>query len=336
MPCYHPKVAFRAKHKNENGKRPLTFMPQDAAIADIQVMKRVKNPDAFRDVKPLMIPCGDCLGCRLEQARQWAVRCMHEASLHEENCFVTLTYNDENLPADGCVSKREFQLFMKRLRKKFSKEVIRFYGCGEYGKKFNRPHYHICIFGFDFPDKEILRSANYFEKNGKIKKTGGFDLYRSAALEEVWTKGFSSIGEVTFESAGYVARYIGKKAVKEERDKHYGNKVPEFALMSRGGVRYLSDGTRVQTFGIGHDWFEKYHGDIYPKDFFTLGGVKYRPARYYDNLLGKVNPELLAELKIQREKEQEENDHGLIWLSDREKFKKCQTKNLHRRFENEN
>jgi hypothetical protein len=133
MPCYFPITAWRSKDgKNEAGKWPVVFKPT-AGYLD----------------KELKLPCGRCIGCRLERSRQWAVRCVHEASLHEKNCFITLTYSPENLPKDGSLDVSHFQKFMKRFRKRFG-PGIRFFHCGEYGESLSRPHYHACIFGFDF------------------------------------------------------------------------------------------------------------------------------------------------------------------------------------------
>ena len=122
----------------------------------------------------LELPCGQCIGCRLERSRQWAMRCLHEASLHDFNAFITLTYSDSNLPPGGSLHYTDFQLFMKRLRKRAGMPV-RFYCGGEYGESGTvRPHFHACLFGYDFPDKVFY------------KKTGsGERIYTSKLLESV-------------------------------------------------------------------------------------------------------------------------------------------------------
>ena len=126
-------------------------------------------------VRSLQLPCGKCLGCRLERSRQWAMRCMHEASLYERNCFITLTYNDAHLPANRNLEYSDFQKFMKRFRKRFPSTKIRFYMAGEYGEKFGRPHFHACIFNFDFPDRKYLKTTG-----------SGSKLYTSKLLESLW------------------------------------------------------------------------------------------------------------------------------------------------------
>ena len=188
MPCYHPLSAFQCV---------------DGSI----VFYESKRHDT---VKSLFLPCGQCVGCRLERSRQWAIRCMHEAQMHEKNCFITLTYDDAHLPGDRSLHYRDFQLFIKRLRKRYPGRRIRYYMAGEYGENFGRPHWHACLFGIDFDDKSLWKrtSANSL-------------LYRSADLELLWPFGYSSIGDVTFESAAYVARYIMKKVTGKNADQHY-------------------------------------------------------------------------------------------------------------------
>jgi len=245
-------------------------------------------------------PCGMCKGCRIDASKNWAVRCYHEAMLHEENCFITLTYNDENLPEKKSVSKKEMSKFMKKLRKEIYPQKVRFFGAGEYGET-NRPHYHLLLFGYNFDDRYIFRTAqrSIFTRNGidKHRKTkGNSDLYRSETLEKIWNKGFSTIGEANYESAAYVARYVCKKIIqtpqskKLEGDKikeHYGDRETEFALMSRMP-------------GIGKEWLERYLRDVYPKDFVTIKGRKYRPPRYYDEYLKKCKPKEMIEIKKKR------------------------------------
>lgn len=262
MPCYHPIVAYRARtgRNPETGKWPLVFSPKEG----------------YTDM-PVQIPCGQCIGCRLAKAREWAIRCVHEASLHDVNSFVTLTYSDANLPADGSLDKRALQLFMKRLRKKFG-DGIRFYGCGEYGSEFQRPHYHLIIFGW-FPADAVPLSPFTTKSPSK--------LYLSADLMRLWPFGYSSVGQVTFDSACYVARYVNKKLTGDCAEEHYQGRQPEFALMSRRP-------------GVGHDFVEKYMSDIYPRDEVVLkDGLKLRPPSYYDNIYDKVTGHL-DEIKVRR------------------------------------
>lgn len=228
---------------------------------------------------PLTIPCGRCIGCRLERSRQWALRCMSEAQLHPDNSFITLTYSDDFLPSDLSLDKSHFQNFMKRLRFAHPEKKIRFYACGEYGENFSRPHYHAIIFNHDFTPR-LHHSTR-----------SGHRLYTSPELEKLWPYGFHYIGEVSFDSAAYVARYITKKIGGSIAADHYQGRTPEFSLMSLKP-------------GIGQAWFEKYHRDCYPSDFMVNNGVKHTVPKYFDLLLDRMNPALLFKLKAKRKKAQ--------------------------------
>lgn len=221
--------------------------------------------------RELSLPCGQCIGCRLERSRQWAIRCMHESQMHDFSSFVTLTYNDNTLPEDHSLDYRHFQLFMKRLRKHFAHKRLRFYMCGEYGENTQRPHYHACLFSAFFADRR---------KIGELPS--GSDLYTSPTLEQLWGYGNVSIGDVTFESAGYVARYITKKVTGPNADQHYElmdplsgeiyNRTPEFSRMSLKP-------------GIGATWFQRYKSEVYPLDRVVVRGVEMKPPKFYDRLL---------------------------------------------------
>ena len=254
---------------------------------------------------PTKRPCGTCMDCRLEYSRQWAVRCYHEAQMHEDTSFLTLTYNDDKIPKDGSVSRKELQNFMKRLRSELEKPV-RFFGCGEYGENYFRPHYHLCLFGYDFPDKEIFQIRN--------RKKGYSDmLYISEMLGRIWTKGFHTIGEVNFKTAGYTARYITKKHFGKGSDFMYDGLEPEFALMSRGQKKGGKG-------GIGKPFFEKYWRDIYPKDFITINGRKHKPPKFYDSLLEKKDLHMYQYVKACRENEafkQLPESSKELWLKNR-------------------
>ncbi len=246
---------------------------------------------AFIDM-PVTVPCGQCIGCRLDRSRQWAIRCVHEAQMHEHNSFITLTYNDDKLPPDRSLDLRHFQLFMKKLRTYLADNgfpKIRFYHCGEYGAEFGRPHYHSLIFGHDFPDKTLWKTVNELP------------LYRSATLEDLWTDGFSSIGTVTFESAAYVARYILKKITGECADDHYCEIDPETGeVLSHRRPEYTTMSRRP---GIGSAWLDKYLTDVYPSDEVILRGRSLRPPKYYDSRYELLHPKEHLELKARRKRE---------------------------------
>lgn len=279
MPCYSPLQAYYTSQLNSTtGKRIIVF-----------------KPDYFT-VEEVKLPCGQCIGCRLERSRQWAVRCMHEASLHEKNCFITLTYSTSNLPIDMSLDVREFQLFMKRLRKQFG-NGIRFFHCGEYGDKFRRPHFHACIFGMDFSDKYFWKYSE--SKNHFSNSSDKIPLFRSPILEKLWPFGYSSIGDVTFDSAAYVARYITKKITGKLAFDYYIDKEtgimlkPEYTTMSRGSKS-------LGTGGIGKGWFDKFSKDVYPNDSVVVRGREMPPPKYYDRLYELEYPDDFQRLKEKR------------------------------------
>ena len=273
MACYHPLHVFQQVAPAASGKRPLSF----------NVAKCSGNPSYV----PVTIPCGQCSGCRFERSRQWAVRCMHEASLHQSNCVITLTYAPENLPSGGSLTKRHVQLFLKRLRKKFPGTSLSYYYCGEYGARFARPHYHICLFGLDFTDRVFFQRT----KIGTL-------LYRSATLESLWIYGFSTVGDLTFNSAAYVARYIMKKIFGPKAIDHYNlidyttgevieSKLPEYTNMSLKPA-------------IGKGWITLYMDSVYRIDGVIVKGVKSKPPKYYDGMFELFYPEDFIKIKAKR------------------------------------
>lgn len=231
------------------------------------------------------VPCGQCIGCRLDRSQAWAIRCIHESKLYEDNCFITLTYSPENLPYGGTLVKQHFQNFMKRLRKKFPTVRIRYYACGEYGDNLQRPHYHACLFNFNFDDLDPIR------------QTSQYTLYTSKTLENIWGKGFCTVGALTFETAAYTARYCVKKMNGEKAKDHYTVLVPdtgelieitpEFTLMSRRP-------------GIGSKWYERYWRDYFPSDEVIHQGRRHKPPRFYAELLKETDPEMYEQMKEMR------------------------------------
>lgn len=272
MPCYKPLHGYLSRTPNSSGKRSVVFDYRKGYI-DLRVD----------------VPCGRCIGCRLERSRQWAMRCVHESQLYDDNCFITLTYDDDHLPVGGSLVKADFQKFMKRLRKRFGSGV-RYYHCGEYGDQTNRPHHHACLFNFDFDDKKLLTIAG--------RSSDAPPIFTSDVLSQLWTFGLHTIGNVTFESASYVARYIMKKINGDMADKHYNGRIPEYTTMSRRP-------------GIGFDWYKKFKCDVFPNDEVILrGGVVSKPPRYYDNLCMEEDPKLMAILKGRRARSSRDNPNN--------------------------
>lgn len=296
LTCYYPITLYRSRQGRDKvtGKWPLVTMQ-----------------NGFRDM-PGKVACGRCIGCRLERSRQWAIRCVNEASMHKENSFITLTYDDENLPIGKFVrptlKPRDLQLFFKRLRKRHG-NGIRFFACGEYGERFGRPHYHACVFGLDFQDKTFYSSKN------------GINIYTSRGLSELWPFGHNAIGDVNFETAAYVARYVVDKKLGKEASYYLQHGIePEFVRMSRRP-------------GVGASWLSRYAGDIYPHDYMVIrGGIKCKPPKFYDL---KYELDNLDEFKYIREQRKlngysHSKDSTPSRLQVREEVKLSQIKSLRR------
>lgn len=208
---------------------------------------------------------------------------MHEKQLHDSNSFITLTYNDEKLPVDGTLVKRDLVLFMKRLRK-WKGAGVRFYACGEYGDRSLRPHYHVLLFNCDFPDRRFYKKAK-----------AGEPLYTSVSLSKLWLDGFSVVGDVTFDSCAYVARYIMKKRNGHDERfyswvDHDGvchSVIPEFTVMSRRP-------------GLGFEWFAKFGEHAFNFDSVIMNGREIRPPRYYGSKYELVDAVSYERIKLKR------------------------------------
>lgn len=261
MACYYPLSAFRSPSGD------ITFVD--------------------RGGDPLSLPCGRCIGCRLERSRQWATRIMFEAQLHDTSSFLTLTYSDQCLPDPPSLDHIAIQRFFKRVRA--SGVRARYYMCGEYGESTFRPHYHVCLFGHDFSSDRYLHEVT---KNGH-------PIYRSPSLEKLWPYGFSSVCELNFETAAYVARYVLKKITGSAAEDHYRYTCPDTGEVSQLAPEYARMSLKP---GIGQKWFDKYKNDVYHgHDYIVINGRKCKPPRYFDKLLRRVDPDRYDEVKMLRE-----------------------------------
>lgn len=218
MPCYNPLRAFKIGLTNK-GKDLFKICPKDTEVVVhkgdkwIPYGKRdVVNFQQFENVREYIeVPCGKCVGCRERQAKEWTDRILMELETAESAYFVTLTYDDQYLnyigytdPVDGVVEDiptlnyRDVQLFLKQLRNTGQK--IRYFAAGEYGKKSQRPHYHLIVFNLKLDDL----------KPYKVNFEGDM-MYTSEYINKLWKKGYCVIGEVNKKTAGYTARYVLKK-----------------------------------------------------------------------------------------------------------------------------
>lgn len=365
MPCYYPIGAY-----------------QQAPNARVELYARDQR-DLFlsRLGKHFTVPCGKCSGCRRTQALNFATRCMHEASQHRYNSYITLTYDEKNLPDDLSLHHEHFVTFMKALRNALARgnrnfratllhgmldgtdtdafvryakhrtqhltnarntriltpyteqsaqletanleenpansqtvtsdalEVetkdgstpashagVRFYMGGEYGTIYGRPHYHALLFGVGFLDRKY---------HGRTKS--GAKIYTSETLSRLWPRGYSSIGDVTFASAAYIARYVMKKRTGD------GNKDTYEIIDPETGEIYFKKKEYNQMSrhpGLGKTWFQKYHDDYIHADKIRLiDGREVKPPRYYDKQLKRLDREIYEHTKHARELEQLAHAH---------------------------
>lgn len=318
MPCYYPITGYQP-----HGGGPLSFN------------------NKLADHNTITIPCGQCIGCRIKLSREWATRCMHEKQMHKHNCTITLTYNDEHLPEQQTLQYADFQLFMKRLRKRATLPAfgllpatpaillsrnttkIRFYMGGEYGEKYGRPHFHACLFGIDFADRIYNRTT-----------PAGSKIFTSNTLDKLWKKGFASIGDLTFESAAYIARYIMKKQTGDKK-KHY-----EIQDMETGEIqiRKKEFNQMSRQPGLGQAWLKKYEKDVYPHGKVIIRGHRVNTPRYYDKKYKETNQLEYEQLQYQRQQEAktQTEHHTPERLAVQEQVKKASIKSLKRNLDKDN
>lgn len=256
--CIGPLTAYYSAVVNRSGKRSLVFD------------KRL----SFSGV-PIAIECGQCIECKMERARKMAVRCMNEMRMHKQACFMTLTYEDKKLPLAGTLRKDHLQKFMKRLRHDTG-AGLRFYACGEYGETYLRPHYHVLLFNYDFPDKR------FFDRTDR-----DHELFVSKRLDKIWGYGHTVLGGVDFESCAYVSGYMKKVITGDIAEEHYYSRESEFSLQSTNP-------------GLGHEYYLKYAHEIYAHDSIIINGRPSRPPRYYDERYKALDSMGLDEIKRKR------------------------------------
>lgn len=247
-----------------------------------------------------LIPCGQCMGCRLDYSKEWANRVMLEAETCKgPNYFVTLTYDDAHLPRRTAIKAdtgeiktvstlvpEDLQKFLKKLRSRWKRhyevENIRFFGGGEYGEETARAHYHLAIFNLPIFDLKAYKQ----NPNGDM-------MYTSAELETVWGNGYVVIGELNWSSAAYIARYMTKKVKGPEGQRVYKDSgiEPPYVRMSRRP-------------GIGQEYYEKHKEHIYEADSLWVPckgkSKQIKPPKYFDRLYERENQARIEELKASR------------------------------------
>lgn len=240
-------------------------------------------PSDGRAYVTIWLPCGTCILCREENARQWAVRIVHESSLHADNCFITFTYSDKHLPEYNSLAYKEhMQPMWKRLRHHIGD--LRYYAVGEYGDKTQRPHYHACLFGHAFLEGRTM------------VRNGPMPLWTHPLLEKVWGLGHVSIGALKFETARYTASYVTKKLRSKQKYVRVEEETGELIPLEQPRA-YMSLNP-----AIGAEWLNRYGDDVFMRDYVIINGKKQKPPKYYEKWLGKRSKIALQMVKEERER----------------------------------
>lgn len=270
MACYHPIEA----QQDEPGQVP--------------------RFNIKRGTGNLALPCGKCIGCKSSYATQWANRCTHETTQWKNNCFLTLTYDDDHIPEDGALRPDHLQKFLRKLRKRARDPTsaidrdrnygLRFFGCGEYGEQEGRPHYHLLLFNCNFADRYRVHSR----------------LTESPLVGELWEYGSNRIGEATAAAANYIAQYSLKKQSRRNYISADGVDLPHPFL--RMSVRPA----------IGLAWLDQYETDLH-QGYLVAKQHKQGIPRYYKKKIKERNRELAEEIqwKIEQNRQKHPNDRNL-------------------------
>lgn len=283
MACFHPLIA--TLYSLSDGKRIVRLGRNHGRLYGLYKGEETS------------LPCGKCIGCLNARAVDWSVRNYHESLVHKYSSFVTLTYAPEFLPDNGTLVKRHVQSFIKRMRTRLWRAYklrIRYFAVGEYGARTSRPHYHLLMFGWHFPDR-VFHSLN---KHSQY-------LYISKLLTDTWKFGHCTVGDISFNSIKYVSKYITKRVYSDVASV-YGSRIPEFNLCSRSPI-------------IGGEFLKRYVDDIYVGDRVVIdAGHKYRVPRAYDKWLEKSDPERFRSVKLSRK--DKVIDYPVSVLMDREAY----------------
>lgn len=316
MPCFAPQLAQPMPGKTQSGKTPYRFIGK----ASEWYSRSKKAP-----LGCLLLPCRQCIGCRLEKSRQWATRLLHEKKYHPGSVFLTLTYDEDHVPKDGTLNKTDLQSFWKKLRFRnsdYGKAKIKYFACGEYGDQTGRPHYHAALYGsLSVPGPSVSDSLlDQCDPRGFLAtdpeliqeeySRSGAPQWSHPDISACWKHGRHRLSDLSFESAAYMARYILKKISGASAPNHYGARIPEFQTSSNGlgKTHVLGDPDRLIRGELS---------DIYPADHIVLPGRgNFMPPPYYDRLLEKADPALFQQVKQARKDAHEKMTHS-EWYENR-------------------
>lgn len=290
MACGSAMVAHRTRSRTRTGKFAMKFLCKATSFQGRW------GPDL------MVLPCRQCIQCRLEKSRQAAVRLIHELKFHPYSGFLTLTYDDEHLPQSRSLEPGRWTKFARDLRARFEYRdlgKLKFFGVGEYGDISQRPHYHAIVYS----DSPLL------VEEVESSQSGGRQFV-SPEVSAVWPDGRHRISEVTFESAAYCARYILKKINGEISASHY-----EWIHPSSGEVFVRAKEFARWPKGLGKLHFDQWSSDIYPSDEVVLPGRgKFLPPPYYDRLLEKLDPAFAEQIKLARKERSDIHMNEAEWF----------------------
>lgn len=285
MACYHPLLAVKYSMTDPEWKVIGSF--EDSDVTNLSF------------AKTMMVPCGHCIGCRLDYSRKWANRMALEKETTGDALFITLTYDEEHLPicyvyeniTFGTLVLKDVQDFWKRFRKKLKGKKITYYQAGEYGDLTERPHYHFIAFGIGLDDIPKLKPDG--------KNELGNVWYRSEWLDDIWKCGRVCIAEANWQTMAYVSRYVTKKVIGGDVRAHeFLGRHNEFATMSKNpaiGLRWLIENaprieddrlTHIAIPGKGSVKIPKYFMDKAEKLGYNF--LKVEPASDVDRVIQKI------------------------------------------------
>lgn len=346
MGCFHPLKGFPY---GETSQGRTNFIITSSRVDHIEIDGKGNIIKAFeRGIRSdtrlcipgsdaIEIPCGQCIGCRLDHSNEFATRCLLEMQQHDENCFITLTYDEQHVPEHWhcrmsdhkenvslSLDPKDLQGFWKRLRSHYSDKKIRYYACGEYGDNTARPHYHAILFGL-MPD-DLIPASEFNDKFHDMSDLG-YNYYVSPTLNKIWNKGAVLVANASWETAAYTARYVMKKLKGFGRSFYDEMCIePEFVRMSLKP-------------GIGIEWFndnKKCYAGFLRQYLRTEKGSREMCAiRYFDKKLDEQYPIDLQKIKMSRKefakfkkklKQQETSIPYLDLLEIEEQLKEDQTR----------
>lgn len=334
MSCYRPLIRLYNPDDREQSGRVYSL----ARFSQISG-KQLKYEDLMYNPKVMLIPCGQCIGCRIRQREDWTTRIELEARDYpkEEVWFITLTYDDDHVPGmivkTGEIMRKvqytwkpgekrpssvqillyeDIQKFLKRLRKAY-RGKLRYFVAGEYGEQTARPHYHMILYGWRPTDLENLYKIHH---NG---------YYTSKWLTDLWGMGQIQIAQAVTETYRYVAGYVTKKMY--EIDGKKANEYYELGQTKPFACMSLKP-------GLGDHYYQEHKAEIWRQGYIQCtNGKQAQIPRYYEKQMEAENPQRLWRIKQNRQKnameqkrlQLEDQDYKTV-LETKERVTKKQTK----------